>query len=111
MKRAAAWIFLMLAAGAAEATAIEYTAMALRDPFESSAESGAETSSKKRTELQGLKVDGIVWSEYEPRAIINGKIVKRGSRIGEHIEVIDIERHRIKVSYEGEELSLNTKRT
>jgi hypothetical protein len=55
---------------------------------------------EKEGELPEFTVQGIVWEETFPQAIINNSVVKIGDKI-EGAEILEIERDRIKLSYEG----------
>lgn len=46
---------------------------------------------------QGLDLDGIIWDEKNPLAIINGRIVKINDKVGDKL-VVDIKRDRVILS-------------
>jgi len=53
-----------------------------------------------------LVIEGIVWSEENPKAIINGSIVAVGDRIGSN-EVIDIKQNSVTIRSGTEEIELH----
>ncbi len=63
----------------------------VRCPF-----SGKIYSSQSRS-IVDLQLNGILWDETDPKAIINGKIRGRGEAIGKYT-VIDIEKNKVSLS-------------
>jgi len=79
--------------------AVEYTAASLRDPFQTGSEGSAKEDALIKKEW---RVEGVVWNTDQPNAIVNGKIVRLGSRI-ENAEVIAIEKNGVRLKMrEGE---------
>ena len=83
---------------------VEYAGEGTRDPF-ALAENPAQTSSDAQKGLSQMKLQGIVWHTDKPRAIINNKMVKVGSKIGE-MKVVGIDKEGVRVQQEGREFVL-----
>lgn len=47
--------------------------------------------------VAGIKLEGIMWDEKEPYAIINGEVVKKGDKLGKNT-VIQIEKDAVIIS-------------
>lgn len=70
-----------------------------RDPF------AAETSLREAEwTISDLSLEGIMWDEKEPYAIINGEVVKKGDKIGK-TTVVQIQKDSVIVS-DGTEKSI-----
>ena len=67
-----------------------------RDPF-----TAAPLVSEKNMQ-SGFALTGILWDKIKPLAIIDGEVVKKGSRVGNKM-VVDIKRDRVILS-DGQEL-------
>lgn len=93
---------LILAGRPAEA--VQYNGYNYRDPFQSEQQMVTGEAGKK-INLKSLSLEGFVWNSDKPQAIINGKIVKRGSKIG-NAEVVDIQKEGVKLRYQGQEFYL-----
>ena len=93
-------VFLMAEAGPAAAV-VEYTGKGHRDPF--GLTDGAARSAEKH--ISDIRVQGIVWNTNEPRAIINNKMVKIGSKIGT-AEVTGIDKEGVRIQESGQEFIL-----
>lgn len=98
--------------GTIGADKIEYKAEGFRDPFQ---EEGWEieiltqeaTSQQPTKPLPPLEVQGIVWGGRFPQAIINNKVVKIGDIIDE-VQIIDITKDRVTVSFEKRKYNLSS---
>ncbi|MBI2094574.1 MAG: hypothetical protein HYT89_00190 [Candidatus Omnitrophica bacterium] len=77
-KRALLFLVVFSAAAAIPAAAVEYLGKAYRDPFGLTPGTGRIAKGP----VSGLKAQGIVWNTENPRAIVNNKMVKIGSKIG-----------------------------
>ncbi len=90
--------------------AVEYTGSAGRDPFGigSTETSNAGATAVKAPPIASLKLDGIVWGGFEPRAIINGKMVKAGDQVS-GFEIVEIKKDGVRLSRDGEEQILPQK--
>jgi hypothetical protein len=90
---------------------VEYKAELLRDPFRSpivkdiANAGGAKTSEVAQKKAPPLKIQGIIWGGRFNQAIINNKVVKIGDTV-EGARIINIDRHRIIVFFEGEQYTL-----
>ncbi|MBU4346471.1 MAG: hypothetical protein KKH29_04000 [Candidatus Omnitrophica bacterium] len=98
---------------------IEYRAGDLRDPFESLKKEEpieepalAPTPAPKEqiikaVQLPDLVIQGVIWGGRLPQAIINNKVVKIGDTI-ETVEIIDINKEGIIISFENKEYNLSS---
>ena len=90
---------------------VEYKAELLRDPFLSpivkdiAKAGGAKTSGVAQKKAPSLKIQGIIWGGRFNQAIINNKVVKIGDTV-EGARIINIDRQKIIVSFEGEQYTL-----
>ena len=94
---------------APELLAIEYKAKGLRDPFSDLTPPPVAEKPEENEELvSALELHGIVFGGSEPRAIVNGQIVKVGSklRIG---TVESISKEGVTVRYNGRDFLLKRK--
>ena len=109
MKRAFFFLtlfFLVFASLGREAYAVEYDAGDLRDPF-SDLEAPKEPDRvvENKELIDALELQGIVFGGNEPRAIVNGKVVKAGSKLNVG-EVAKISKEGVTVRYDGKEYLL-----
>ena len=82
--------------------AIDYTAGDLRDPFSDLAPPLTQDKAGEDIPklISALQLQGIVIGGSEPRAIVDGKIVKAGSKLSIG-EVASISKEGVMVSYNG----------
>ena len=109
---------IMVASGKIEIPSpIEFVGDKFRDPFEIppavkekiSERQVANISDKKaEVPIPVLTLKGIFWGTASPRAIINGKIVKKGDFI-EGVEVLDITKEGVQLKFSTREFTLKTK--
>ena len=91
----------------------EYNARGLRNPFKgfrkkkSEIPSGEVKSAEKQS-LPSLTVQGIIYGNNNPMAIINNKVLKKGDVLGGDVKIIDIGPEGIKVLFQDEEYKLPT---
>ncbi len=97
-------LVMMFSVCAASSAAVEYTGRNYRDPFGLTVGS-PETMADTQKGILAMKLQGIVWHTDKPRAIINNKMVKVGSRVGE-AEVIGIDKEGVRIQQEGQEFVL-----
>jgi hypothetical protein len=96
-------IFLMAMFQASAVQAVQYTGFQHRDPF-----TDPERQSDNDREgfsVRSLNLEGFVWNSGKPQAIINGKVVKEGGKIGD-AEVLQIGKDGVKMRYRGQEFLL-----
>ena len=101
--------FLLLTATSALA-AVKYNGKSLRDPFTDPAALAvkADTDETMQSILKSLKLQGILYSMENPRAIVNGKIVAIGDEIsGGQAKVAAINRSSVVLSSNGKTYTLN----
>ena len=110
--------FLMLMWGvfgmSSQAEAVEYTGYSLRDPFHDEFYQAEESQSVVRTsegvQSSSFVLEGVVWNSKRPQAILNGKIVELGGKIGD-AEIVAIDKKGVKIRRNGQEFYLTvTKR-
>ena len=106
-KRSASFWMLIgscLLAGDAAAE-VSYKGASLRDPFTDSPEPVAVSAPMvdMKTLANSLQVTGISYSEENPRAIVNGKIVSVGDPVGKMGTLSHIERDGITVNVNGKD--------
>ena len=99
-------LFLAILLWSETAGAVDYTGRQYRDPFSSLRPEA--TQKKEQPKVFSAEVEGILWNAESPMAILSGKVVRVGSRIGE-AEVIRIERDGVTVRVNGEEKLLSRK--
>ncbi len=56
--------------------------------------------------LPALSVQGIVWGEDNPQAIIDGRVVAKGDLLPDGVEILDISKKGIKLLYRGKIFTL-----
>ncbi|GEM_PF-2767002 len=76
---------------------------AVRDPFNFSGAGPVQKTDKPKQ--TGYTLEGIVWMSDRPQAIVNGKIVERGSKL-DNAEILDIDEKGVKMRVDGKELLL-----
>jgi hypothetical protein len=62
-----------------------YDSKEKRDPFIPSWKGGSITQGGTEVSLENIHLEGIVWDNHEPIAIINGTLVIKGGKIGSFI--------------------------
>lgn len=100
-------IFIVLILATTQVWAIEYTGRAGRDPFSAKDASDLLLAEKNKMTMD-VVLNGIVWSTTQPRAIINKKMAKVGTKIGT-IEVLEINRDSVKINNNGDIQILRSK--
>jgi len=65
-----------------------------RNPFSPLISKNGVLLIPREVDLGGLNLRGIIYSEKDPVAIINGEVVERGDSIGEYL-VLEIERKKV----------------
>lgn len=100
-KTALTLLLVFLAGGSDPATAVEYIGKAHRDPF--GLTGGAERNAQRH--VSDIRVQGIVWNTENPRAILNNKMVKIGSKVGT-AEVLGIDKEGVRIQEAGQEFIL-----
>ncbi len=100
---------------ATKVVAVEYTGHTHRDPFsdprQAAASGGApvDTAAQQERQLAATPVQGILFSSGESRAIVDGKIVKVGSRVGAG-RIVAIDRDGVTIELNGKNFTLKPKR-
>ncbi len=116
MKRQAAHIFggvVVMLLLARSATAVEYTGRKYRDPFADPRQApisttSVDTAAQQERQLAATPVQGILYSTEQPKAIVGGKIVRVGSKVGPG-EVSRIDRDGVAVVFNNKEFVLKSK--
>ena len=113
MRPAAALAALLLAASTAwaadaEPKKAELTAFdpLLRDPF--NFDGAALDKPSEPVSSSNFRLEGLIWRSDRPQAIVNGKIVEPGARIGA-AEVLEIGEKGVKMRQNGKEFVLSAK--
>ncbi len=93
---------------------VQYTAEALRDPFRGYRPVVEDytvdtTEEIVSTEPPQLSIQGIVWGNNNPQAIIENKVVKIGDTINE-ATILDISKDGIAVLYKNRKYNINPSR-
>ena len=104
-----AWILMAFP----HAYAVEYKASSLRDPFQSVIN---ETVAVQPLQNQNQpaaaprwSLDGVVWDSDRPQAIVDGRIVEVGSKIGD-AQVIAIDKQGVQLRSAGKGFYLRMKK-
>lgn len=86
----------------ASTSSYEKTNWSLPDPYPESLRDPMQYGSVTvaRSDIEGLVVKGIVFSENKPSAIINGKIVRQGDIVS-GATIIKINRNNVEFEFEG----------
>jgi hypothetical protein len=84
-----------------------YKASQHRDPFQLPAlfSGSAESSGEKKEQAVEWRLEGLIWGSDSPQAIVNGKIIEKGSRLGE-AEVLQITEEGVRLKFQGKETLL-----
>ena len=92
---------------------VEYKAQGLRNPFEQPVlksevdKTNENLEPKVEARLPNLTVQGVIWGDNLPQAIINNKVVKVGDRLGS-VDVIDISKEGVTVLFASVKHKLST---
>lgn len=54
-----------------------------------------------------LQITGVIWNTLRPQAIVNGKIVDVGDRLGD-LTILSIDRDFLEISYQGKNFEIGT---
>lgn len=92
-----------------DVAAVEYTGRQFKDPFFYAALSEGEAPDTGEQAAAAMTVEGLLWNTNVPQAIVNGRVVQRGGKIG-NAEVLDISKDGVKIRLNGNEFMLK-KRT
>ena len=82
---------------------VSYTGKDLRDPFMEpvSAEPKQDDTEDIYTMLQSLTLQGVLLSPDKPQAIIDGKILRVGNRVGSSATIVNIEKDGVTFEAKG----------
>ena len=100
-------VFLIILWAGNTAMAVEYAGRLFRDPFGENYVSDPGKTEDARDSLPSLQ--GVVWSSVKPQALISGKIVKVGDRVGD-ADVLEIRKDGVKMRDKAKEYYLRFKR-
>ena len=96
--------FIPLSGWAAKETRqpVFYLGERYRDPTVSPLSTAAQPipTEQQVFRFPALEVQGMIWGEMEPRAIVNHQVVKKGDLV-EGVEVLEISREGIRVFFKG----------
>lgn len=96
-----------------QAEAVQYTGYSLKDPFHEESYKGEEghgvVKTKEGVQSSSFVLEGVVWNSKRPQAIMNGKIVELGGKIGD-AEITAIDKKGVKIRTRGQEFYLTVKR-
>lgn len=99
-------------ASAAAAQTFQYDSKGRRDPFTPPVESGKPITDAeitgKLTELKGIEVQGIIWDEKNPMAMIEDEIITEGQNF-RGAKVVDIQEHAVVMEFKGEMVTIRVK--
>lgn len=100
----------VFSADSEEQTAVSYAGATYDSPFKPCLPEKAPPPpiEPPPASLPALAVEGVVWAGLFPQVIINGKIIKEGDKISK-VEILKIERDKIRILFEGKEFFLKTK--
>ena len=110
MRKAVLFVLIFLLGGAHLLRAeVRYTASALRDPFggQPDIQKPVDESALVEKRLQALTIQGVVASEKNPRAIINGRIYRVGSEPVPGVRITRIDKNGVYVMAGLREVLLN----
>lgn len=95
------------AALAAEAapTPLAYGVEGMRDPFANLLPREVDAETAPRVALPALRLQGLVYGQLKPRAIIDGRVVGEGDRFDD-IEVLQIQREGVLLTYRNQRFFL-----
>ena len=118
MKKIGMLIFaaLLLLSGVARAfaaaEAFVYDPKGKRDPFLPPSETGKPVAdvevTGKLAELRGIEVQGIIWDEKNPLAMIQDEIIAEGQDF-KGAKVLKIELHSVTFEFKGEKVRIEVK--
>ncbi len=77
-----------------------------RDPFMPLIDSYGRVLIAREIDVEGMSLEGIIYSEENPAAVINGEIIRENETIGDYL-VLKIEETRVILSKEGKSYTLN----
>jgi len=88
---------------------VEYSAAALKDPFESPIVENVVDLKKNAAEvkLPVLKVQGLIWGGNFPQAIINNKVVRVDDEV-DGAKIVSIEKDGLWVSFNDKQYNLSS---
>lgn len=95
-------IFPFPALAAREAGPILYTGEKYRDPTVSPLSQTRIDAAKKGgpVSLPRLEVQGVIWSERNPRAIVNNRVVGKGDFV-EGVEILEVSQKGVRFFFDG----------
>ena len=92
-----------------DAEAVEYTGQQFKDPFFYKEDLPENQTAENPSDATGaMVVEGLLWNTDTPQAIVNGRIVRSGDKIGE-AEVMEISREGVKIRLNGNDCVLKKK--
>jgi hypothetical protein len=108
MKRTLGLAMLALLSSATAMADAAYTGWSKRDPFTDSAETAAASAAPRQIVSpeaigKNIQVTGISYSETNPKAIVNGKVLGIGDEVGKLGRIARIERDGIAMNVNGQE--------
>ena len=89
------------------AMAVEYTGRLFRDPFGENP--AGESDQKDKVHATPSLLEGVFWSSGKPLALISGKIVQAGDKMG-NAEVLEIRKDGVKMREKDRDYYLRFKR-
>ena len=95
------------------AEAVQYTGYSMRDPFRDefykAEDGGRVVNAGEGVRSSSFVLEGVVWNSKRPQAIVNGKIVELGGKIGD-AKITAIDKKGVKIQTKEQEFYLTVKR-
>lgn len=76
-----------------------------RDPFMPLIDPHGRILITREIDVEGMSLEGIIYSEENPAVVINGEILRENETIGDYL-VLEIERERVVLKKDGKEYEL-----
>lgn len=92
-------LILYIFCGTVFAEEFVYDSHGKKDPFGPPVVTTAEKTDEEV--LSGVKLEGIIWDEKKPLAVINDKVVAAGDEVG-GAKVIEIKQHEVLFDVDGQ---------
>lgn len=100
------WIFalyILFGLGSLNAEDFVYDSHGKKDPFSPPVIGVVETTDKEQ--LAGVKLEGIIWDEENPIAVINDKVVSIGDEVA-GAKIVGMTRNEVTFEVDGQQVEL-----
>ncbi len=76
-----------------------------RDPFYPLIDFQGRVLIEREIDLEGMSLEGIMYSEHSPIVVINGEVLRQNEALGEYV-ILKIEREKVTLEKDGREYIL-----